>query len=247
MRKISLQGRVKIAVLLTLGASFAPIAAQAGTAGTVTSWGTVSLGLPTCSPLGGEYDTSVSAKSVVLMSDTASANANTDGSTYLYFTETDTTKWGADYSYGSTMDPATCLPVGMSGTVTITRGRFMASPNVAYSETTTNTTDFIQYVGNTKIIGVNGGAYKGSSCGNLTGARNIVSVTATCSSGILADYSQLTQSGSVAWRDGSQLAGTTADATGRAFVAVKVRKGAIAGATPGASFVANETFTVTSV
>jgi len=247
MRNISLQSRVKVAVLLTFGALFIPIAAQAGTAGTVTSWGTVSLGLPTCTPLGDEYNTSVSAKSVVLMSDTASANANTDGGTYLYFTETDTTKWGADYSYGSTMDPATCLPVGMSGTVTITRGRFMSSPNVAYSETTTNTTDFIQFVGNTKIAGVNGGAYKGSSCGNLTGARNIVSVTATCSSGILADYTQLTQSGSVAWRDGSQVSGSTASATGQAFVVVKVRKAAIAGAPTGSGWVSIETYTVTSV
>ena len=247
MRKISLQSRVKVAVLITFGTLFIPIAAQAGTAGTVTSWGTVSLGLPTCTPLGEEYDTSVSAKSVVLTSDTASAAANTDGSTYLYFTETDTAKWGADYSYGSTMDPATCLPVGMSGTVTITRGRFMASPNVAYSETTTNTTDFIQYVGNTKITGVNGGNYKGSACGNMTGARNIVTVTASCSNGILADYTQLTQSGSVAWRDGSQTAGTIADATGRAFVVVKVRKGAVAGAPTGSGWVSIETYTVTSV
>jgi hypothetical protein len=247
MRKISLQSRVKVAVLLTFGALFVPIAAQAGTAGTVTSWGTVSLGLPTCTELDTSYDTSVSAKSVVLMSDTASANANTDGSTYLYFTETDTTKWGADYTYGSTMDPATCLPVGMSGTVTITRGRFMSSPNVAFSETTTNTTDFIQFVGNTKLVGVNGGAYKGSACGNMTGPRNVASVTASCSSGILADYSQLTQSGSVAWRDGSQVSGSTASATGQAFVVVKVRKAAIAGAPTGSGWVSIETYTVTSV
>jgi hypothetical protein len=111
----------------------------------------------------------------------------------------------------------------------------------------TNTTDFIQFVGNTKIAGVNGGAYKGSSCGNLTGARNIVSVTATCSSGILADYTQLTQSGSVAWRDGSQVSGSTASATGQAFVVVKVRKAAIAGAPTGSGWVSIETYTVTSV
>lgn len=244
MRKISLQSRVKVAILITLGALFAPIAANAGTAGTYGSAGTVSFGLGTCT--NNLYPTSVAAKSVVLTSDTASANANADGGTYIYFTETDTALWGADYDYGQSQDQATCVYSAMTGTVTITRGRFM-STSTPHSETTTNTVDFIQYVGNTKLVGVNSGAYRGAACGNMTGPRNVLTVTTSCSSGILADYSQLTQSGSVAWRDGSQIAGTTADATGRAFVVVKVRKGAISGATPGASFVSNETFTVTSV
>jgi hypothetical protein len=192
------------------------------------------------------YLTSVSAKSVVLIADTASAAANSDAATYIYFTETDTALWGANYDYGKVQDQATCAYSDMSGTVTITRGRFISSAP-AFSETTTNTVDFIQYVGNTKIAGVNSGAYKGSACGNMTVARNATTVTASCSSGILSDYTQLTQSGSVAWRDGSQLTGTTNDLTGRAFVVVKVRKGAITGAPSGASFASTETYTVTSV
>ena len=245
MRKISLQSRVKIAVLITFGALFAPIAAQAGTAGTVAGAGTVSLGLPMCQELGAEYNTSVSAKSVLLMSDTMTANANSDAATYIYFTETDTALWGADYNYGSVQDQATCMPNAMTGTVTITRGRFISNAP-AYSETTTNTVDFIQYVGNTKITGVNSGAYKGTACGNMTMPR-AASVTVPCSSGILADFSQLTQSNSVAWRDGSQTSGTASTQSGQAYVVVKVRKGAIAGAPALSSFVSTETFTVTSV
>lgn len=249
MRKISLQSRVKLAVFITFGALFVPIAAQAGIPTTVFSTGTitgatVSLGLPTCGE-DNQFLTSVAAKSVVLLSDTASAAANSDASTYIYFTETDTAAWGADYTYGSVQDQATCGYSAMTGTVTITRGRFISSAP-AYSETTTNTTDFIQYVGNTKITGVNSGAYRGSACGNMTVPR-AASVTVSCSSGILADYTILTQSGSVAFRDGSQLTGTTANATGQAFVVVKVRKAAIFGAPGGSSFAATETFTVTSV
>jgi hypothetical protein len=246
MRKISLQSRVKIAVLITFGALFVPIAAQAsGTVGTFTGTGTVSLGLPECQELGAEYDTSVAARSVLLMSDTMSANANSDAATYIYFTETDTALWGAEYNYGSTQDQATCMPNALTGTVTITRGRFMSNAP-AYSETTTNTVDFIQYIGNTKITGVNSGAYKGSACGNMTLPR-AASVTVSCSSGVLADYSQLTQSGSVAWRDGSQTSGVSGNQSSNAYVVVKVRKGAIAGAPALASFVSTETFTVTSV
>jgi hypothetical protein len=248
MRDISLQTRVKIAVLIALGALFAPIAAEAGTPTTVTSTGTatgssVSLGLPSCSA-NSAYDTSVSARSVVLMSDTASAAANSDGSTYIYFTETDTALWGAVYDYGSIQDQATCAYSAMTGTATITRGRFLSS-SAAFSETTTNTTDFIEYVGNTKITGVNSGAYKGSACGNLTIAHT-GSVTVSCSTGILADYSQLTQSGSVAWRDGSQLNGVLGNASSQAFVVVKVRKAAITGAPGSSTFASVETYTVTS-
>ena len=244
MRNLSLHTRVKIAVLVSLGALFAPIAAQAGSPTTVASAGTVSLGLPTCTDTG-LYPTSVSAKSVVLMSDTLTANANSDGATYIYFTETDTALWGATYDYGQIQDQATCIYSSMSGTVTITRGRFISSAP-AYTETTTNTVDFIQYVGNTKLSGVNSGAYNGSACGNLS-IPHAGSVTASCSSGILANFTQLTQSGSVAWRDGTQVTGVNGNASSQAFVVVKVRKGAITGAPSGASFVSTETFTVTSV
>lgn len=208
MRKISIQSRVKIAVLITFGALFAPIAAEAGTPGTYTSAGTVSFGLTECTPLADTNNTSVSARSVVLYSDTATGIANNDNSTYIYFTQKDLTEWGALYNYGSTQNIATCDPEEMTGTVTITRSRFLASvsgsPLPLVSETTTNTTDFIQYVGNTKLTLENGGAYKGNPCGNMNHGSKAANVTQSCSSGILADYKQLTQSGSVDWRDGSQ-------------------------------------------
>ena len=250
MRKISLQSRVKVAILITLGALFAPIAANAGTAGTYASAGTVSFGLTECTPLADSYNTSVSARSVVLYSDTATGVSNTDNGSYIYFTQKDLSEWGATYNYGSTQNIATCDPEEMTGTVTITRGRFFASvsgsPLPAISETTTNTTDFIQYVGNTKLTGVNGGAYKGNPCGNMNHGSRAANVTQSCSSGILADYTQLTQSGSVAWRDGSQRTGTVGQSS-NAYVVVKVRKGAILNAPSGTSFVSTETYTVTSV
>jgi hypothetical protein len=118
MRKISLQSRVKLAVLITFGALFVPIAAQAGTAGTYTGAGTVTIGLSECPALDTSYNTSVAARSVVLYSDTASAIANTDGATYIYFTMKDTTEWGAVYNYGSTQNLATCDAEEMTGTVT---------------------------------------------------------------------------------------------------------------------------------
>jgi hypothetical protein len=250
MRKISLQSRVKIAVLITFGALFVPIAAQAGTAGTYTSAGTVTIGLQECPALDASYNTSVAARSVVLYSDTASAIANTDGSTYLYFTMKDISEWGALYNYGSIQNLATCDPEAMTGTVTITRGRFLASntsgPLPALSETTTNTVDFIQYIGNTKLTGVNGGSYKGNACGNMNHISKAANVTQSCSSGILADFAQLTQSGSVAWRDGSQTTGTVGQSS-NAYIVVKVRKGAIASAPTGTTFISTETYTVTSV
>jgi hypothetical protein len=251
MRKISLQSRVKIAVLITFGALFAPIAAQAGTAGTFTGAGTVTIGLSECPALDSSYNTSVAARSVVLYSDTASAIANTDGSTYIYFTMKDVSEWGAVYSYGSTQNLATCDAEEMTGTVTITRGRFMASNGgtalPALSETTTNTVDFIQYIGNTKLTGVNGGSFKGNACGNMNHISKAANVTQSCSSGILADFAQLTQSGSVAWRDGSQRTGVNGNQSSNAYVVVKVRKGAISSAPTGTSFVSTETYTVTSV
>jgi hypothetical protein len=251
MRTISLHRRAKIAVVITLGSLFAPIAAQAGSPGTYTGNGTVSFGLTECQPMSDSFNTSVAARSVVLYSDTASAVANTDGSTYIYFTQKDINEWGAQYNYGSIQNLATCDAEEMTGTVTITRGRFMASSGgsilPAVSETTTNTVDFIQYVGNTKLTGVNGGSYKGNPCGNMNHPSRNANVTQPCSSGILADFSQLTQSGSVAWRDGSQKTGVNGNQSSNAYVVVKVRKAAIAAAPSGTSFVATETYTVTSV
>ena len=242
MRKLSLHTRVKIAVLISAGALFAPIAAQAGSPETKTATGTVSFQLSSC-----ENDanfTSVAARSAVLIIDTLTAVANSD-STYAYFTETDTAAFGAVYDYGKSFDATSCQYAQMTGTVTLTRGRFMSATAPLYSETTTNTTDFIQLVGNTKVSGVNSGNYKGLACGNLTVPR-AASITASCSPTILSDYAALAQNTSVLWRDGSTTSSTNGNQSADAYILVKVKKSAIAGAAPGASFVATETFTVTS-
>ena len=188
--------------------------------------------------------TSVEARSAVLIIDTLTAISNSD-SAYAYFTETDTAAFGAVYDYGKSFDATSCQYAQMSGTVTLTRGRFMSALSPAHSETTTNTTDFIQYVGNTKVTGVNSGNYKGLACGNLTVPR-AASITASCSPTILSDYTTLAQNNSVLWRDGSQTSGVNGNQSADAYILVKVKKTAIAGATTGAGFVATETFTVTS-
>lgn len=243
MRRISLHTRVKAAVLITFGALFVPIAAQAGSPETVTATGTVSFSLSECT--NDANFTSVAARSVVLVIDTATAAVNTDGATYAYFTETDTAGFGAVYDYGKSFDATSCAYSQMSGTVTITRGRFMSAASPTHSETTTNTTDFIQYIGNTKVSGVNGGNYRGLACGNMTVPR-AASVTASCTPTILSDYTTLAQNNSVLWRDGTQTSGVAGNQSADAYTLVKVKKSAIAGATPGAGFVATETFTVTS-
>lgn len=242
MRKISLHTRVKVAVLITFGALFVPIAAQAGVPETKTATGTVSFSLSPCENTGNF--TSVAARSAVLIIDTLTAVSNSD-SLYAYFTETDTAAFGAVYDYGKAFDPTSCAYSQMTGTVTLTRGRFMSVAAPLYSETTTNTTDFIQYVGNTKVAGVNSGNFKGLACGNLTVPR-AASITASCSPTILSDYSTLAQNNSVLWRDGSQTSSANGNQSADAYILVKVRKAAIAGAAAGASFVATETFTVTS-
>jgi hypothetical protein len=241
LRKLSLHTRVKIAVLISAGALFAPIAAQAGSPDTKTATGTVSFELSSCT--NDANFTSVAARSAVLIIDTLTAVANSDAA-YAYFTETDTAAFGAVYDYGKSFDATACQYAQMTGTVTLTRGRFMSS-SAAHSETTTNTTDFIQYVGNTKVAGVNSGNYQGLACGNLTVPR-AASITASCSPTILSDYKTLAQNNSVLWRDGSTTSSANGNQSADAYILVKVRKTAIAGATAGASFVATETFTVTS-
>ena len=233
---------MKVAVLITFGALFVPIAAQAGNPETKTATGTVSFMLSACE--NNANFTSVEARSAVLIIDTLTAISNSD-SAYAYFTETDTAAFGAVYDYGKSFDATSCQYAQMSGTVTLTRGRFMSALSPAHSETTTNTTDFIQYVGNTKVTGVNSGNYKGLACGNLTVPR-AASITASCSPTILSDYTTLAQNNSVLWRDGSQTSGVNGNQSADAYILVKVKKTAIAGATTGAGFVATETFTVTS-
>jgi photosystem II stability/assembly factor-like uncharacterized protein len=202
--------------------------------------GTVTFFLPECGA-DTSANTSIAAASVKLVVDTMSASANSDAATYIYFTETDTALWGASYNYGQQRDPI-CQYSNLSGSVIITRDRFISS-TPAFSETTTNTTDFIQFVGGYHI----GGRYSGSPCGNL-GVPHATNVTQSCSSGILADYQQLSQSGMVDWRDyQSPTLGIQGQQSGNAYVAVKIRRSAISGAPTGTTWAATETFTLTSV
>jgi photosystem II stability/assembly factor-like uncharacterized protein len=206
-----------------------------------TDYGQVTLLLDPCWE---SYDfTSVQAASVVLMGDTASAIANGDDSTYTYFSETDTALWGANYNYGSIQDQNTCIENKMNGTVTLTRGRFISSTNsVVLSETTTNTTDFIQYIGNIE----SGGTYSGLPCGNMGVLRNTSNVTTSCTTAIQADYQQLTHSNQVQVRDSSIKLGTLGQNSGKIYTFVKVLNSAITGAPRANKWVATETFTVTS-
>jgi hypothetical protein len=205
--------------------------------------GTVSFYLPECGADTGA-NTSIAAASVTLIVDTATAAANSDGSTYIYYTETDTALWGATYNYGRERDPI-CQYSDLEGSVVINRGRFISSAP-AYSETTTNISDFMQYVGNLKNAGVNGGNYVGIACGNL-GVPHAASVTRSCSSGILSDYDLLTQFGMVPWRDASQPSGIQGQQSGNAFTVVKIKKSVLMLAPPRSTWTATETFTLTSV
>jgi hypothetical protein len=169
-----------------------------------------------------------------------SAATQSDGATYIYFTETDTALWGATYNYGQERDQI-CQYSDLSGSVIINRGRFISSAP-AFSETTTNTTDFIQYVGGAHY----GGRYVGSACGNL-GVPHAASVTQSCSPGILADYQQLSQFGMADWRDQGLTSGIRGQQSGNAYVAVKIKRSAISGAPTGSTWSATETFTLTTV
>lgn len=234
--------KIKLAILVLLSALFAPIAAQAGGAPTtVSSAGTVTLNLTQCTDT--STATSVAAASVVLPTDTASATINSETSTYVYFSETDTALWGATWGYGSTQDANTCAYRDMSGTVSLTRGRFITSyGGGALSETSTNTTDFQQFVGNIE----SSGTYTGGACGNLTVAH-AASVTTSCTTAIRGGYTLLTYSTPVQVRGGTSVKlGALGAQAGNIYTHVKVLKSAITGAPTGTTWVATETFTVTS-
>jgi hypothetical protein len=104
----------------------------------------------------------------------------------------------------------------------------------------------MQYVGNLKNAGVNGGNYVGIACGNV-GVVHAASVTQSCSSGILADYDLLTQFGIVPWRDSTQASGIKGQQSGNAYTVVKVKKSILNLAPVGSTWAATETFTLTSV
>ena len=245
MNKMSEPTKIKLAILVLLGALFAPIAAQAGGAPTtVSSAGTVTLNLQQCTDT--STATSVMAASVILPTDTASAIVNSETSTYVYFSETDTALWGATWEYGSTQDANTCAYRDMQGTVELSRGRFITTyGGGALSETNTNTTDFEQYVGNRET----NGTYTGLPCGNMnaTSGRNATNVTTSCTAAIRANYALLTYSSPVLVRTGNIVKkGVIGQPAGTIYTHVRVKKSAISGAPTGTTWVAVETFTVTS-
>ena len=235
--------KIKLAILVLLGALFAPIAAQAGGAPTtVSSAGTVTLNLQQCTDT--STATSVMAASVVLLTDTASAIVNSETSTYVYFSETDTALWGATWDYGSTQDANSCAYRDMQGTVSLTRGRFITTyGGGALSETNTNTTDFEQYVGNTE----SSGTYTGLPCGNMNASPRAASVTTSCTAAIRANYQLLTYSNTIQVRAGAVVKkGVLGQQAGNIYTHVRVKKTAISSAPTGTTWVAVETFTVTS-
>jgi hypothetical protein len=186
--------------------------------------------------------TSVKAASVILISDTASAASQGDGSTYKYYSETNTALWGADYTYGSTQNPTTCGYAYLNGTVTLSRGRFMASNNPGtLSESSSDVNEFLQYIGNTETAS----AYSGTACGNM-GVTHAANVTTSCTTAIQADYSLLTHTTPVQVRTSNVKTGVLGQPSGKIYTFVKVLKSVIATAPVGTSWVATETFTVTT-
>jgi hypothetical protein len=197
--------------------------------------------------------TSVTAQSVLLINDTATVSADTPS--YFYFTETNTALFGAGYDYGS-KQLTDCSYSKMTGNVTVTRGPFIASSGAAYSETTTaGNTDFVQYIGNMNSIGT---AYTDTNpCGNI-GVANI-NVANRCDFSVTdgtrqGNWTALTQGVSRVWRSGISSATTPArtgvvNTSGHPalmFVIVKALKSRIQGAPANTSWVATETFTVTT-
>jgi hypothetical protein len=255
MRKISLHSRVKIAVLITFGALFVPIAAQGSTqsnAGTVTI---DNFTMDTTCGLSTARGTSVQAQSVLLILDTATVASDT--ATYHYYTETNTALWGATYDYGSKRNQD-CSYSEQTGNMSLTRGPFIASAGASYSETSTPgaNTEFIQYIGN---INDTGTAYTHiNNCGNtnvpnLNVANKCDFVTAGATR--QANWPALSQGTPIVVRTGVTLGTslsktasglTTSQNAATVFVIVKALKSKIAMAPVSTSWVSTETFTVTA-
>lgn len=243
--------KVKLAILVLLGALFTPLAAQAGgKPTTVTSAGTVTIG-------SGCVDTStvtsVQAQSVLLIVDTATVAVDTG--TYHYYTETNTALWGATYDYGSTQNPVNCAYRDMTGSVSLSRGPFTASTGAQYSETSTigQNVDFIQYVGNLNLS-ENAWSHT-NACGNTTVPNlNVANACDFTNASKQLNWPRVDTGSSQLVRSGIR-SGTSLPKTGThntpqdaatVFVIVKAKKTTIAAAPAFTSWVATETFTVTS-
>jgi hypothetical protein len=240
---------VKIAILISIEALFGPIAAQAEESTTYASSVTLSLGsicLADTSTV-----TSVQAKSVLLILDTATVAIDT--ADYHYYTETNTALWGASYDYGQKQN-LDCTYSNLMGTMTLTRGPFIASIP-GYSETSAaGSADFVQYVGNLNLSGT---TYSfTNNCGNTTVPNlNVANPCDFQDPNKQGDWpvvslgsSQIVRTGV---RSGIPLPATGVHTTsGHAatiFIVTKVKKSVVAAAPANTQWISSETFTVTSV
>jgi photosystem II stability/assembly factor-like uncharacterized protein len=198
--------------------------------------------------------TSVQAQSVTLIIDTATVA--TDTGDYHYFTETNTALWGATYDYGSTQSDVDCSYSDLSGSMTLTRGPFIASSGIAYSETSTigANADFVQYIGNTNPYG--GGYFFENNCGNTTVPNiNVANPCDFTNSDKQKDWPRVDTGISKVVRSSFVRSGISLPKTGvqstplhaaTIFVIVKAKKSVMAMAPRNTSWVSTETFTVTS-
>lgn len=198
--------------------------------------------------------TSVQAQSVLLVIDTATVA--TDTNDYHYYTETNTALWGASYNYGSTQSKIDCSYRDMAGSMTLARGPFIASSGSGYSETSTvgQNADFVQYIGNTNPFGA--GYFHDNNCGNTTVANiNVANACDFTNSDKQKNWPRLDTGVSQVVRSSLIRSGVSLPKTGvqttrlqaaTIFVIVKAKKSVIAAAPNNTSWVATETFTVTS-
>lgn len=254
MKKIAEPTKIKLAVLVLLSALFVPIAAQAETQ-TVTSSGTVTINNfdNMCPGQDTSTLTSVQAQSVLLIVDTATVAVDT--SDYHYYTETNTALWGASYDYGSAR-AKDCSYGNRTGSMTLTRGPFVASAGAAYSETSTigANADFVQYVGNLNLT--ESAWSHTNNCGNTTVPNlNVANKCDFTDANKQANWprvntgtTQLVRSSGVRFGVSLPKTGTqsTSQNAATVFVIVKAKKTVIAAAPSNTSWVSTETFTVTA-
>lgn len=198
--------------------------------------------------------TSVQAQSVLLIIDTATVASDTDQ--YNYYTETNTALWGASYNYGSTQNQIDCSYRDMAGSMTLARGPFIASSGAAYSETSVvgQNAEFVQYIGNINPYGA--GYFYENNCGNTTVVNiNVANACDFTNSDKQKDWPRLDTGVAKVVRSSFIRSGVSLPKTGvqttplqaaTIFVIVKAKKSVIDAAPARTSWVATETFTVTS-
>lgn len=196
--------------------------------------------------------TSVQAQSVRLIIDTATVAADTND--YHYYTETNTALWGASYDYGSSQNEIDCSYVNFSGSMTLARGLFISS-TPGYSETSTvGNAEFVQYIGNINPYGA--GYFHINNCGNTTVPNiNVANPCDFTDSDKQKDWPRVDTGVSQVVRSSLIRSGVSLPKTGvqttplqaaTIFVVVKAKKSVVAAAPTNTSWVATETFTVTS-